>query len=321
MALNLPGMPIGLHYTPEETGTPDYAGSLLKGLQVANKGIEAFYQPKMMQSQIEKYKADAIKNKMIGALLQKAISGEGIGGVGGNNLGAAVLKGMLGIDPYLQSPQEKQQMQISGAVNQAAQKKNVDTGASDIARESLQDVVSMPKEYMGLFGSTKMAHDRVLAEQGDEEAKERLIKAAVAERLVPEYSGFQLMSQGQRATVPALQHQQEAIRQGWPMLSKHIVGNLTPELQKEVERRHNEAVKQVNKLREGYLSSGGKNRAESSAQIDQATLRNEVPKATAEDKMDAEFFNTTPGMIALARKKGIKSIKAMREFIANNEGQ
>ena len=73
------------------------------------------------------------------------------------------------------------------------------------------------------------------------------------------------MSQGQKATVPALQHQQEAIRQGWPRASHIITNNLPPELQKEAERRHNEIVRQVNKGREDFLSSGGRKQVSASS--------------------------------------------------------
>lgn len=308
MALQLQGVPFKL--TAEDMGAPDYAGSLLKGLQVANKGVNSYYQPKLQQAEIENKKAGALKNKMIGALLQKAISGEGLGGaggLGGNNLGAAVLKGMLGIDPFLQSPQEKQQMQLTGAVNQAAQKKNIDTGSSDIARESLQNTVSMPKEYMGAFGSINMLKDRASAENGDENARNRLIQAAVAERLVPEYSGFQLMSQGQRATVPALQHQQEAIRQGWPMISKHIVGNLSAEDQKEVERQHNEAVRKVNRMREDFLRSGGKNRNQSSLEKEPAI--NEYSDKIKVSLNGKIYSIPSEKLDAFMQQKGAKVIK------------
>jgi hypothetical protein len=161
-------------------------------------------------------------------------------------------------------------MQIQGTTKQAANKANLTAGASDVSREFLQDKVSMPQEYLGVTGSLTMAKDIASAKLGDEAAKERLIQAGVAEKLVPEYSGFQLMSQGQKATVTALKHQQDAIRQGWPLASKKITNNLPAAIQKEVERRHNKIVKGVNKTRESFLSSSGTKRPEFNQPANQA---------------------------------------------------
>ena len=250
MALNLPQVPFKL--TPEDMGmtsqTPDYIGALMRG-------VESYYKPQMMQAQIQELQGRAQKNAMMGKLFESLMGGGGISGIGSSasngseaggigssgNMKAAILKAMTGIDPYLMSPQQEQEMKIATSNRQAANKANLTAGAPDIARETLQGVVSMPKEYTGAMGSAFMLQDRLAAERGDEAAKERLIQAAVAERLVPEYAGFQLQSQGQRATVEALKHQSEAIRQGWPSLSQKIVNNLNPELTKEAERRHNEA--------------------------------------------------------------------------------
>lgn len=253
-----------------------YGNLVSNALKDYQQAVLSKYSPELYKSQIQAREAASAKNMMISQLLQNMLGGGGGmalggggegGGMPGNNLQAAALKAFTGIDPYLMSPQQEQDLKISGAIQQAAQKKNIETGGSDISREYLQDKVSMPEEYMGAFGSIKMLRDRALAEKGDEEARERLIQAATAERLVPEYSGFQLMSQGQRATVPALAHQAEAIRQGWPHVSHFVTNNLTPELQKEVERRHNEIVKGVNRGREQFFKSGGQERPEVSENI------------------------------------------------------
>ncbi len=232
-----------------------------------SKGMSVGVQPQMQEAQINELRGRAQKNLMMSKLLG-SLMGEGgqmpggnmDGGEGGapNNLRAAMIKAFTGIDPYLMSPQQEQSLKIQGATRQAAQKSNLTTGSSDVIREYLQDKVSMPKSYMGLFGSVSMAKDRTLAQKGDKAAAERLIQAAVAERLVPEYVGAQLQSQGIKGTVPALQHQTSAIRQGWPKASHLVTENLPPELQKEVERRHNKIIGNVNKRRTGFLESGGK---------------------------------------------------------------
>jgi len=242
----------------EATGQPEYLGSMMQGLQAA-------YMPAMQQAKIDQMRGAAQKNIMMSRLLQ-SVMGEGDGEQfgGGNNMKAAVLKAFTGIDPFLMSPQQEQEMKIDTSTKQAAEKANIQTGSSDIAREQLQNVVSLPKEYLGEFASANMLKDRVAAIVGDKAAQERLIQAAVADRLVPEYSGFQLLSQGQRATVPALAHQQAAIRQGWPKALRAINDYLPAELSKEVERRHNKAVRDVNRKREEFLASGGKNRASAS---------------------------------------------------------
>lgn len=282
MALNLPQVPFKL--TPEDMGmtsqTPDYIGALMRG-------VESYYKPQMMQAQIQELQGRAQKNAMMGKLFESLMGGGGISGIGSSasngseaggigssgNMKAAILKAMTGIDPYLMSPQQEQEMKIATSNRQAANKANLTAGAPDIARETLQGVVSMPKEYTGAMGSAFMLQDRLAAERGDEAAKERLIQAAVAERLVPEYAGFQLQSQGQRATVEALKHQSEAIRQGWPSLSQKIVNNLNPELTKEAERRHNEAVRGVNRGREQFFEAGGKRPEAPIANKDMPSMR------------------------------------------------
>jgi hypothetical protein len=263
---NIPGLPFKL--TAADMGGFDLGNALKSGFDTYSKFQESRYQPQMLQAKIQALQGQAQKNALLGQLYSSLIGGQsnespGSEGVseGGSpfnnrdNLKAAVIKGLTGIDPYLMSPQQKQQMDIEKSGKIAGQKANITTGSSDVARESLQDIVSMPKEYLGPFGSLSLIKDRMAASKGDKSAKERLIQAAVAERLVPEYAGFQLMSQGQRATVPALEHQRSAIRQGWPSASHFITNNLTPELQKEAEKRHNQAVKEVNRIREKFLNS------------------------------------------------------------------
>lgn len=317
MPVSFPGIP----YVASNTGVPD----LMKAI---NSGFETYYKPKASRAQIADLQAKSRKNETMAKLFDSLIGQDNGGGGGlnsnqfgapGGNLKAAVLKAFTGIDPFLMSPQQTQQLHTEGAVHQAAQKKNIDTGASDVVRERLQNVVSMPKEYMGAFGSLSQTKDRLASQLGDKAASERLIQAALAERLLPEYAGAQLQSQGIRSTVPALEHQRQAIRQGWPNASNFISGNLPPELQKEVERRHNEAVKSVNRNREKFLSSGGKRDEESTSDREVGININEVAHRLGVNPShiieDAEFFKTDPENIISALQAGVKSEDEMRDWL------
>jgi hypothetical protein len=287
MAFNYSPMGVPFKLTPEDMGAVDY-GTAFK------KGLEAYYLPQQMQAQIQELQARAQKNKMLGDLFSSLMNGQegsSSSGFSGNNLKAAVLKATTGIDPYLRSPEETQDLKIRGSTKQAAKKANLTTGSSDIAREYLQNKVSMPKEYMGAFGSIKQAKDRVLASSGDKAAQERLIQAAVAERLVPE----------------------------WPHAGHFISNNLPPELQKEVERRHNEAVREVNRAREQFLNSGGEQRRgmtsdrEMDININEQAHRLGVsPRHIMED---ADYFKTSPEVVISALQAGVKTEKEMRDWI------
>lgn len=301
-----------------------------RALDTFSKGTQAAYLPSQLQTDIQQKQAASQKNMMMAQLLQSLMGGNGMaseqgitsdgessGNLGGfnKNLNPAILKGILGIDPYLMSPQDTQKLKIAGELKTAANKNALTTGASDISREFLQDKVSMPQEYMGAFGSASMSKDMIAAKLGDNDAKERLIKAAVAERLVPEYSGFQLSSQGIKPTVSALQHQKEAIRQGWPLASHQITNNLPPELQKEAERRHNEIVKGVNKSREAFYNSGGKERPNFSNQSKPKSISWSDIKHTAQKRGLSE----NEVIDRLAKKSGMSLDQFMQNVEMENE--
>ena len=259
MAYNV--QPFNFKLTGRDMGAFDLGDALKKGFENYKGYTEAKNAPRKAEAEITELRGRAQKNLMMSKLLESLTNGGGLqdfGSGGNSNLRAAALKAATGIDPYLRSPEQEADLRTKTAVEQASKKLNVETGSSDVAREYLQDKVSMPPEYSGTGASYHMIMDRYLAGNGDKAAQERLIQAAVAEKLVPEYSGFQLMSQGQRATIPALDHQQDAIRQGWPKAARLITRNLPPELQKEAERRHNEIVKGVNRSREAFLNGEGK---------------------------------------------------------------
>lgn len=261
MAVNIPGLPFKL--TAQDMGGFDLGKAIRGGLSNYQEGIKSKYAPEMMQAQVNKIKADAQKNMMLSQLFQSAMGDGGAllgGGEGsGGNMKAAILKAFTGIDPYLMSPQQQQDLKIAGATRQLANKKNIETGGANVVRENLQDKVSLPKEYVDIGGHYNMLKDIAAAKLGNMEARERLIQAATANKLVPEYAAAQLAAIGQqRPGVATTQHQISAITQGWPKYAQKIIGNLPGDIQKEAESRHNKAVKEISQSRSEFYSGSKK---------------------------------------------------------------
>lgn len=306
MAWNIPQAP-NTKLTAQDMGTPDYAKSLREGFQTA-------YAPQMLQAQVEKLKADAIKNKMLGQLFASVLGGGNnvseSGTVGGDQItqqpqssGLGITKeelarNLLGLSA--QSPEQKQAMELKTNLTKLGQRSEFQTGPANEAREVLQNEVSMPAEYSGMAGSANMAADLLNYNlYKNKDAGKRLVQAALAQKLAPEYAGFQLTSQGVKATVPALQHQTEAIKQGWPLATKYITGSLPHELQKEAERLHNLAVKNVNKVREEFNVRGG--RTSPSSNINNNPITWDDIQHTAATSGHSE----TEVLINLAKKRGM----------------
>lgn len=272
--------------SPQDMGNFDLGSAIKSGLGNYNLSQEAKYKPQMMEAQINELKGRAQKNMMMGKLFESLMNGGGFGGQGGGaegmggepssnqgdegasmggggNLKAAVLKAFTGIDPFLQSPQQAQNMKIKGQTEAQANKTNLTLGSSNVVREYLQDKMEMPKEYLGGSASINIAKDALAARLGDKAAQARQIKAAVIHKLLPEYVGAQLGSQGIKTTVPALAHQEAAIKQGWGHIGKFATEHMTPEMHAEADRLHNKYVQEINKRREAFNKSGGKERPSS----------------------------------------------------------
>lgn len=309
MALNIPNGAFKL--SAEDMGSTDYAGNLMKGMQ-------AYYQPQMVRAQIAELQSKSMKNQMLANLLGSATGGmsggdsQGGASSGMSPLGKAVLKGLYGIDitgqENARSPEQVADIQLNRGSRLAANRSNLKTGSSDVARESLQGKVSLPKEYMGFLGSAQVLKDRIAASRGDAGAKERLIQAGVASRLVPEYAGFQLQSQGQQGTVPALEHQRSAIMQGWPHALHKTVNNLTSEMQKEVERRHNLAIRDVNRSRSSFLAGGGRRAADVSQGVDNMGNATVGSFEKADNNRDLGFDLSHIQDIAKKRKMSVSDV-------------
>lgn len=125
---------------------------------------------------------------------------------------------------------------------------------SEIGRGTIAERAEMP--YIGSGSNAKIIEDRLNYKKGDKAAGERLVRAAVAKLIAPEYAGFQLASQGISATIPALNHQFETIKQGWPEAANLVVENLPPELQKEAKKQHAALLKEIKQAKEQHAARG-----------------------------------------------------------------
>ena len=315
------GSPMG-RLSAQDMGVPDYVKALSAGMDVGAK-------PALLQSKMNESAAASQKNLMMSKLFQSLMQGGGgfggdvSGGEGGqpNNFRAAAIKALTGIDPFLMSPQQEQDMKIKGQTEAAAKKSNLTTGSNDVVREYLQNKVVMPKEYMGAFGSMSIIKDRIMAAHGDKDAKERLIQAGVAIKSVPEYAGSQLLSLGQKSTVSGLKHQGEAIKQGWPKAASFISENLTPEMQEEVNNRFNNTIKGVNRTREQFLESGGvRANPESAPKTDARKLNSESKYSWGDINHTAEKNGiTVDEVLARLAKKENMNVDQLMPLIRDGE--
>ena len=311
-------------------GMPNFAKSL-------QEGFKARYAPEMAQAQIQKARADAMKSQMLakifGSVLGAPQMGGGEGdqssgmqggmGQGSNPLGItpqALAKGLLHIDPYLQSPKQIADMKTQQQLETKAGKVNIDTGAANVAREYLQKNVSYPKEYMGAGGSLAMAKDVAdYSANKNPAAAKRLATAAASEMFVPEYAGFQLQSQGQKTTVPGMHHQQEGtIRRGRPYISNLLTNNLPREVQEMATQLHGKHAAEINRIRENFYSKGGRSQhapPTKSPGPDTRTITWDAINKTAKGR------NMSPNQVIdrLAKEHGMPVDDFMRNFVQTGE--
>lgn len=312
--------------SPEEANPMN--ALISRALETFSKGTHAAYLPQQLQTDIQQKQAASQKNIMMAQLLKSLMGGQGEMGQAGmedgggesnsggmGNLKPAILKGILGIDPYLMSPQESQNLKNQGSMQQAAQKKNLETGAYNVTRENLQNKVSMPEPYLGNDASIQIGKDVLSAKLGDKEAKERLIQAATANKLVPEYAGAQLGSMGIKSTKYGLDSQNEAIRQGWPRFTQKIMDHLPADIQKEAERRHNEIVRNINKSREEFLNAGGKRQHVSTQAAKENTYSWDDIHHTAQTRGISE----NDVIDKLAKKNGMSLDEFMKHVQSENQ--
>lgn len=127
MALNIPQPSFKL--TSQDMGAPDYFGSIMGGL---NQGIDTYYKGPMSQAQLEKTKSESLKNTAWGDLLKMAMgrnSSSMSGGDSGQQSGSnnqlfpnlspsanALTAAVLHAQPYVQSPQQEQDIKTNAAI-------------------------------------------------------------------------------------------------------------------------------------------------------------------------------------------------------------
>lgn len=128
-------------------------------------------------------------------------------------------------------------------------------GAASAAREAVEPIAQMP--YLGLGGTLGMAQDFYNYKQGDEKAGDRLAMAAAMDMFAPDLAFNQLTAMGQKnPTIPAIQHQLNSIKQGWPSAASKMVNNLPPELQKKAKEIHSMLMDTIGGARQQYAAEG-----------------------------------------------------------------
>lgn len=157
----------------------------------------------------------------------------------------------------------QQSMIVDGKVVQApttptrtAQQKG---SLANVIRKETANFSSHP--YIGTGANSSLLTDRFLYDRTKDPKKkkeigDRLVAAATAMKLVPEYALGQLQAQGAQATVPAIEHQSQAIMQGWAESLPLIVNNLPRELQEQAKVRHDEAIESLNNVRNKFIAEG-----------------------------------------------------------------
>lgn len=127
------------------------------------------------------------------------------------------------------------------------------------ARQYVSENLEQP--YVGTGSNIDLISDRknYITERDPIKKKEigdRLIKAAVAAKMAPEYASLQLNAQGVQPTVSSLKEQENSIKQGWAEGLRIAVNNLPQDLQKKVQLEHAKELQKLKDLRENYFSKG-----------------------------------------------------------------
>lgn len=156
----------------------------------------------------------------------------------------------------------------------------------DLANKSRQVIaknINMP--YLGSGGLTRLAHEFFmynLVKDPKEKEKygNRLVDAAVAYKIAPEYALMQLTAQGARATVPAIHEQIQATTAGWPKFLKYFAGNLPPKLQKRAQDQHDKIISKIGYARKLYAAEG--------LPLDISNKNENVSRETKETKQKSE---------------------------------
>ncbi len=116
----------------------------------------------------------------------------------------------------------------------------------------------MQHKYQGANSTLKLANDISRYHMTkDPQVKADLIKAGVANKLAPEFAGFQLIGQKVRPTVHALHLQEKAIKQGWANKFDTFMNNLPEDIQNEVNKLHSDILRQSSEIQSTGLENLG----------------------------------------------------------------
>jgi hypothetical protein len=128
-------------------------------------------------------------------------------------------------------------------------------GRANVLRE-LYEPIKMP--FIGEGSNLALREARNLYKQsGDEQAGEQLVQAALAYKLLPEMAISQLAAQGITSpTQTAIEHQKEAIMQGWPELGNLQINNLPKELQERVNELYSEKLDEATEAENEFIAAG-----------------------------------------------------------------
>lgn len=126
-----------------------------------------------------------------------------------------------------------------------------------LANIERRHLANMPQPYLGQGSNAAISEDYLNYQNTkDPEAAERLVRAAVAKKILPEYAALQLRALGAEATKFNLRHQIESIQQGWPKSLDLVSENLPPELQRAADELHAKTLEDLNALSQEQFATG-----------------------------------------------------------------
>ncbi len=214
------------------------------------------YGPKKAQAELGKLEAQADMYKKRGEL--------GVSGAKATNLGKLYNERKMAEEEY--GPDSEQVKIYDAAIEKAA-----GTGVTGATRTKLQETAVadlgrryLSKKEMPYIGTEALpeliADTSQYLATNDKKKKEalkmKLAKAIAAEKIAPEYAGYQLSSQGVRPTVHALKLQEKAIKMGWAPFSQTLLGKMPKDVVEEANRIHAQFLEDINKSRNKKVSEG-----------------------------------------------------------------
>lgn len=154
-------------------------------------------------------------------------------------------------DPQVQARnfaiEQAKQLQTTTAVPAAVRTQQINSNRANYIRQYLQKV---EPEYIGEGSIAAIRRDVLEWKRTKDPALyDKLTTFGNAVKMIPEYAGYQILSQpGAKDTVAARKHQEKAITQGWPETYQLEVNNFPKELQKGVNAKHGMTLEDINQI-------------------------------------------------------------------------